>query len=105
MQDNMIKWMRTVALFNKWSRTALKKLMHGLKEMTVSRGAQIIYENEVCNMFFIIQDGEFALSKKVIKPLSVQSNQENRFLESELKRLKQASRRVKSRASTSMALH
>lgn len=27
------------------------------------------YENEICNKFYIIVDGEFVLSKRVYKPL------------------------------------
>lgn len=45
------------------------------------------YENERCSKFFIIQSGEFEITKKVFKPVN-KDDPEELFLQKELKRLK-----------------
>lgn len=81
----MIRQLRSVALFAKWSRSALK-LLHGFsKEIKVTRGINVIHEGEVCTMFFIIMEGEFQLRKRVKKPLH-NKTQEDTFLSQEFDR-------------------
>jgi hypothetical protein len=52
------------------------------------------YENEICNKFYIIVDGEFVLSKRVYKPL-ISDDPKQEFLKNELVRLQKIKSRCK----------
>jgi CRP-like cAMP-binding protein len=66
-EEHMVKWLRATAFFGKWSRSLLIKLIASMTQVTVHRGTSMVYEGENCQQFFIIYDGEFAVTKKVTK--------------------------------------
>ena len=89
--EHLIKWLRSTAFFGKWSRSMLLKMLKEMKELTVHRGAVVCYENDKCSRFYFICDGEFELTKKVLKPICKEEPDEV-FLQTELKRLKRINR-------------
>jgi CRP-like cAMP-binding protein len=85
--EAFIKWLRSTAFFGKWSRSMLLKLLSTMREIEVQRGTIMTFENERCSKFFIIQSGEFEITKKVLKPIN-KDEPEKLFLQKELKRIK-----------------
>lgn len=69
-RDKQIKWLKSTAFFSSWTQTLIQKLYYTMKEVQVSGGQIMTHEleNEPCYKFWVILQGEFQVSKRIIKP-------------------------------------
>lgn len=65
--ENTVDFLRQEPLFQAWSRGNLLKLLQSIQCKKVYKQSVILKENERNKYFYLIKNGEFELTKKIIK--------------------------------------
>jgi hypothetical protein len=62
----LVNYIKKLPLFNKLTRTYIGKLTDNTKEVKVTKDCVIYKEGDLADKVFIVKEGEFVVSKKII---------------------------------------
>ena len=61
-----VNLVKKIPIFSKLTRTFLTKLSYSLKPLHVTKDCYLYREGEIADRVFIVKEGEFVVSKKLI---------------------------------------
>ena len=85
--EETVEFLRKEPLFQQWSRANLIKLLHSIQVKKLYKQKLVLSEDERSKYFYLIKDGEFELTKKVVK-FSTSRQKREAFIDDEHVRLK-----------------
>jgi CRP-like cAMP-binding protein len=85
--EETVEFLKKEPLFQVWSRANLIKLLHSISVKKLYKQKVVLSENERSKYFYLIKDGEFELTKKVVK-FSTSKQKREAFIDDEHVRIK-----------------
>jgi hypothetical protein len=61
-----VNFVKKIPIFSKLTRTFLTKLSYSLKPLHVTRDCYLYKEGELADKVFIVKEGEFVVTKKLV---------------------------------------
>lgn len=85
-RDETVDFLRKEPMFALWSKSNLTKLLESVTLQKLYKEKLVLQEDEVSKYFYLIKDGEFELTKKLVK-LPVNKMKREAFIDDEHVRL------------------